>query len=393
LVPRTIIIFIISCTHELLLCLIDEPDALPKGLIEEAATLAGMGKGSNNSKSGRYFPYSSLQSMLPLLLSNLHSTHQHSSSPGQPIDSSSLLNGNGKSHDVASKPEPIVNFSKTLNSASKSAQTISEDIDLLQVNIESLANNLGIDPAQFNGNLDAFSGHFQDNYSSMISSANLEDRAKLFALAGENNSSPKELSYSRDKQSPININSPQQPIPQGQFTFQSRQMPPSALKQESVYETSDGSTVSNKNGTTINNQHTQHRNPYPMLNMFNRPSQTSQNNVEIPPEIPSGETSYPNMMPMNVQESFAHTFAHDGDTTYYAPRGLSFSYDMNQPPRPQELVMNIQPPVNYYSNNGEPKNIGMTTSTIPLDTRSTYNTMTTYDESYPAFEDNRDVPS
>ncbi|KAI8880226.1 hypothetical protein K501DRAFT_335554 [Backusella circina FSU 941] len=346
----------------------NEPDALPKGLIEEAATLAGIGKGSDNCKSG------------------------------QPIGSQSLYNGNDRSEEMIPKAEPVVDFSRTLNSASKSAQTISEDIDMLQVNIESLANNLGIDPAQFNGNLDAFTGNFQDSYNSMISSANSDDKAKLFALAGGNNTAPKEFSYSRDEQSPININPLQQPpASQSQFILQSRQTPSSNLKQQPMYEASNGPTVSSRNGATVNNEQIQHRNSYPMLNMFNRPAQPLPNNIEIPTETAANEPSYQNMMPMNIQESFSPTFSRNGDTPYYAPRSLSFSYDMNQPPPPpppQELVMNMQPPVNYYSSNGEPKTLGMATSTIPLDTRSTYNTMSTYDESYPTFEEgNCDVPS
>lgn len=79
----------------------------------------------------------------------------------------------------------LIDFSKTLNTATKSAQTITQDIDMLQVNIESLASDLGIDPSQFNEDLET-DRCFQDNYSNMINSANSVDRAKLYAIADSN---------------------------------------------------------------------------------------------------------------------------------------------------------------------------------------------------------------
>ena len=79
----------------------------------------------------------------------------------------------------------LIDFSKTLNTATRSAQNITQDIDMLQMNIESLANNLGIDPGQFDEDLEA-DRCFQDNYSNMINSSNTADRAKLYAIADSN---------------------------------------------------------------------------------------------------------------------------------------------------------------------------------------------------------------
>ncbi|CEP12288.1 hypothetical protein [Parasitella parasitica] len=67
--------------------------------------------------------------------------------------------------------------------ASRSAQAITDDIDQLQENIEMLAVQLGIDPAQFgNESLDDF-GFFSETYSDMISSASKTDKRRLFDLA------------------------------------------------------------------------------------------------------------------------------------------------------------------------------------------------------------------
>lgn len=78
-------------------------------------------------------------------------------------------------------------FTDTLNTASKSAESISQDIDDLQMDIEALASHIGIDPQHlqdpvFNGMEQL--GDFVDDYGAMISSASRSDKIRLYELAG-----------------------------------------------------------------------------------------------------------------------------------------------------------------------------------------------------------------
>jgi hypothetical protein len=56
------------------------------------------------------------------------------------------------------------------------------------MNIESLAQNLGLDPSQFNDDLDGLKSRFQEHYSDMIDAANQDDKSKLFTLSADGNS-------------------------------------------------------------------------------------------------------------------------------------------------------------------------------------------------------------
>ncbi|KAI9478523.1 MAG: hypothetical protein EXX96DRAFT_251079 [Benjaminiella poitrasii] len=190
-------------------------ELLPKGLIEEAASLAGIttSKSVNNdltatgtsSNSTALLPNSLATSALSNILSSVlqlqndnsqngtnaiispalaladkstiqqqyHQQQQQQRNlkekenrPQQPCPSSQYNSTNSietpssplslytaspnVSADDGNKTQPnLVDFSKTLNTATRSAQSITQDIDMLQVNIESLANGLGIDPNQF----------------------------------------------------------------------------------------------------------------------------------------------------------------------------------------------------------------------------------------------------
>jgi hypothetical protein len=83
---------------------------------------------------------------------------------------------------------------------SRSANEITDDIDQLQVNVECLASQLGINPAQYSDRTFCDFDDFSENYSTMISSASRMDKFRLFALAG--GSSP-------EKQ-PANVNTSSQ---------------------------------------------------------------------------------------------------------------------------------------------------------------------------------------
>ncbi|KAI7903004.1 uncharacterized protein BX663DRAFT_509194 [Cokeromyces recurvatus] len=176
-------------------------ELLPKGLIEEAASLAGtstsklMNSNGADAINSPTIPTSTLTDILSsvLQLHNDNNTHNmrspnfsnknsnfqqkigddttdsynnftqrqypHSNSnitPSPPPESTPLSfyatdSSQQQTHDMhTNKTRPnLVDFSKTLNTATQSAQTIAQDIDMLQVNIESLANNLSIDPSQF----------------------------------------------------------------------------------------------------------------------------------------------------------------------------------------------------------------------------------------------------
>lgn len=72
-----------------------------------------------------------------------------------------------------------------LGNNSRTAREITNDIDQLQVNVETLASQLGIDPSQYSEKLFNDYEEFSENYSMMISSASRMDKFRLFALGGE----------------------------------------------------------------------------------------------------------------------------------------------------------------------------------------------------------------
>lgn len=79
----------------------------------------------------------------------------------------------------------LIDFSKTLNTATKSAQNITQDIDMLQMNIESLATNLGIDPNQYDVEMDT--ENFQENYNNLMNFCNsTNDKLNLYTIPDPN---------------------------------------------------------------------------------------------------------------------------------------------------------------------------------------------------------------
>lgn len=96
----------------------------------------------------------------------------------EPSDPIQLSHTDRETEDQEMKAPSLMDFSKTLNTATRSAQSITQDMDMLQMNIESLANNLGIDPDQFDEDLE-MEHSFQDNYGNVMNSANTTDKSKL----------------------------------------------------------------------------------------------------------------------------------------------------------------------------------------------------------------------
>ncbi|OBZ65005.1 hypothetical protein A0J61_11949 [Choanephora cucurbitarum] len=107
------------------------------------------------------------------------------------------------------KPPSVMEFSRTLNTATRSAQNITQDIDMLQANIESLANDLGIDPSRFDEETDQ---HLQNGYNPMFTT---ED-TKLLTADLSTGSSEFYEPYKRKESNVV-------PYP---FDMQSRSYPP-----------------------------------------------------------------------------------------------------------------------------------------------------------------------
>ncbi|CAO3692305.1 unnamed protein product [Rhizopus microsporus] len=107
-------------------------DVLLKGLIEEAASLAG----------------------ITIDQDKLYSINQSDQPPQQIKPDIDFTPTVAPSSIEELKPPSLADFSQTLNTATRSAQSITQDISMLQMNIESLANNLGIDPNQFDEDME-----------------------------------------------------------------------------------------------------------------------------------------------------------------------------------------------------------------------------------------------
>ncbi|KAI8373022.1 uncharacterized protein BYT42DRAFT_519212 [Radiomyces spectabilis] len=196
------------------------------GLIEEAASLVGMNLAALKGKTGMYptsmptrtTPFSSISSALYSMQSPFASRasrppgsrSQRSESPMHPVDyppappqpqPQAKQQQQPPSHQQPTQPHhsspysnnsphqsqtagDILNFSQTLDSATRSAQAITQDIDDLQINIESLAANLGINASELSDDLDIQLDQFTDDYQDLITSASRRDRIDLFELAG-----------------------------------------------------------------------------------------------------------------------------------------------------------------------------------------------------------------
>lgn len=188
---------------------------LPTALIEEAASLVGMKdaigslQGATSDPSGRCYmdQNARLQGALSSALMLSYSMLPGMSSAGMsstPSSPSASLNPSAfqqqQQQQQQSPQQPLSEgmrtaesnanieaFTDTLNTASKSAESISQDIDDLQMDIEALASHIGIDPQHlqdpvFDGMEQL--GDFVDDYGAMISSASRSDKIRLYELAG-----------------------------------------------------------------------------------------------------------------------------------------------------------------------------------------------------------------
>lgn len=170
---------------------------VPRNLIEEAASLAGMVPSNENSKTGKYNLLPRMELLETLLLaSRLYSSlpPRSASSPNsgsdtsQEYDSYSIQQppGFANASDPTEIPRDIQGYSETLDMATRSVQSISQDIDDLQLNVEALASDLGIHPEQFTSDFTTTHlDQFENEHRLMISSATQYDKNKLFELAGD----------------------------------------------------------------------------------------------------------------------------------------------------------------------------------------------------------------
>ncbi|ORZ22107.1 hypothetical protein BCR42DRAFT_447441 [Absidia repens] len=85
----------------------------------------------------------------------------------------------------------ITGLAQSLHTATRSAEAISQDIDDLQISIESLAATMGLDANGIEG-FDGYMDEFTDNYSNMISMATRNDKIDLFNLAADSNNQHKD---------------------------------------------------------------------------------------------------------------------------------------------------------------------------------------------------------
>lgn len=176
---------------------------LLEGLIEEAASLAGVPTEIdeiNKIKSTPALTSNLNPSTLPNIISSvlrlytanplsmeqtdtaLSATNQNDSGhPSTPSSSDSYYpQSPQESNNLNDKSPSITDFSKTLNTATSSTQITSQVIKMLQIDRESLANNLGVDSKQFDeGIVQVGSTHdnFKDKAEPMC---NLTDTSQLY---------------------------------------------------------------------------------------------------------------------------------------------------------------------------------------------------------------------
>lgn len=102
-------------------------------------------------------------------------------------DSSSSSSSGGTRSFQGPPTNDITNpFPDAFNRVSCSAETITQDIDDLEADIEALASHIGIDSNDFGETFD-YNEHmndFRDGYGSMIAGASRSDKIQLFELAG-----------------------------------------------------------------------------------------------------------------------------------------------------------------------------------------------------------------
>ncbi|KAG1162097.1 hypothetical protein G6F37_002457 [Rhizopus arrhizus] len=154
---------------------IGKPDMLPRPLIEEAASLADITINQEEvnrikSSSAGIGP-TTLTNVLSSVLKLYSASNQDQPQEKMPVKTDMVGHTTAP---VIKEPKACFapDLSHTLNTAGRSAQSITEEIEMLQMNVESLANNLGIDSNQYDDDLDM--EHFQTDY-------NLWNNQKLYS--------------------------------------------------------------------------------------------------------------------------------------------------------------------------------------------------------------------
>lgn len=335
---------------------VDNADLFPKGLIEEAASLAGMtSKLDDAKKSAAPLPNSLASSALSNILSSVLRLYSNNSPPSSELSQSMINNHRNRqpqqqqaSSSAAKEnssmssssdsfypqsprekkedatPPSLVDFSKTLNTATRSAQNITQDIDMLQVNIESLANDLGIDPNQFDD--DAVSERcFQDNgrmnnndsisaadpfkiYNDMDSDQNMNQ----FTYSLHQPPSSVQYQQQRHQQQQQPQQRPQpQPQPQQQPQQQTEQMsrPPMASQMQSYTQPS----LSRNNSMSHMQLPQQPQPSYPMH--YNTNTRDSKMNVNQTPD--GGYRQF--ISTMNYSDSFGPNYPSESEASNYTP--------------------------------------------------------------------------
>lgn len=204
-------------------------------------------------------------------------------------------------------PTSLVDFSKTLNTATRSAQNITQDIDMLQVNIESLANNLGIDPSQFDD--DAASERcFRDNNTNLMNNDSIgtSNVLKLY------NDLDKDKNMNRFS---YNL---QQPPSSMQYQHQRHQQAQQQQQQaEQLHRPlpSQFQSYSQSSNNTRNNSmsHMQQQQPYPMHYSNNGDSKLNVNQQ-------TSDIGYRQFISaMNYSDSFGPNYPSESETSNYTP--------------------------------------------------------------------------
>lgn len=148
---------------------------LPRPLIEEAASLADITINQEEvnrikSSSAGIGP-TTLTNVLSSVLKLYSASNQDQPQEKMPVKTDMVGHTTAP---VIKEPKACFapDLSHALNTAGRSAQSITEEIEMLQMNVESLANNLGIDSNQYDDDLDM--EHFQTDY-------NLWNNQKLYS--------------------------------------------------------------------------------------------------------------------------------------------------------------------------------------------------------------------
>ncbi|GAN06482.1 transcription factor hsf1 [Mucor ambiguus] len=327
-------------------------DLFPKGLIEEAASLAGLtSKLDNAKKSTAPLPNSLASSALSNILSSvlrLYSNNSPSSSelpqstmnshrnrqPHQQQASSSAAKENSSMSSSSSSlypqsprekkedatPSSLVDFSKTLNTATRSAQNITQDIDMLQVNIESLANDLGIDPNQFDD--DAVSERcFQDNgMMNNNDSIGATDPFKIYKdLDSDQNMSHftytlqhphSSVQYQQQRQQQQQRPQPQ-PTQQPQQQTEQMSRPPMASQMQSYTQPSPS-----RSNSMAHMQPPQQPQPQPPYSMHYN-TNTRDLKMDINQTADGGYRQF--ISSMNYSDSFGPNYSSESDASNYTP--------------------------------------------------------------------------